>query len=159
MSARELFYTRGPANDGLKLNLFDPRDGKETAHWIRILGRDSDAFRAASDASLRRVREKAPELSGDKKSLARQLEAMWEDEERKLISSLVVEWSFDEPCTHEAVNEFLREAPQIADRINEVAGKRALFLAHALKNSPPTPDTNSGSSAESKEANKPGDSV
>lgn len=122
----EEFYTRTKANEGVKLPLSTP-DGKETDHWLMIRGVDSDAFREAeADAKRSLIQKKA-----DPK------EAML-----SAVSALVSDWSFDKPCTQDAVKDFLREAPQIADSVDKVAGDRKLFFALRSSSSNDSPEEN-----------------
>ena len=109
----EEFYTRTKANEGVKLPLSTP-DGEKTDHWLMILGVDSDVFREAESEAKRSLIQK----KADPK------EAML-----SVVASLVSDWSFDKPCTQEEVKAFLKEAPQIADAVDKVAGDRKLFFA------------------------------
>jgi len=153
---KETFFTRGPANTGIKLPLIDPRTGKETEHWLQILGRDSDVFRKAEADSRRRVVESIRDLEpNDKKGLAAKLEQVEEEETRNLIAVLVAAWSFDDPCTPKNVADFLKEAPQIADAIDQVATKRRLFFEGVSSSSPGTPKPSSDSTSDLTAASKP----
>lgn len=132
------FFTRGPANEGVQLPLYLP-NGEKSEHWVRVLGVDSDAFRAAEAESRRDAfriaaiesrEERASEIAKSK---------------RGLIASLVVAWSFEQPCTRENVEAFFMEAPQIMDAIDMAASKRALFFVGRSSSSQPSPSTSSGS--------------
>lgn len=116
-SYREAF-TRDLHNEGIILELYDPA-WQKTEHWFKILGEDSDAFQAAKAAQRARVLANSdpaakakPESEGDLN--------------RELATALLVEWSFEEPCTRENVVELLKEAPHFLDQINKRAS-RALF--------------------------------
>jgi hypothetical protein len=137
-SSQAQFFTRERANSGIKIPLFLPGGGK-SEHWFMVRGVDSDHFRLAEAASRRRIVD-VMQL----KSEQEQLEAI-EDEKRKLIAELVFGWSFEQPCTHENVVAFLREAPQIADSLDKLSGQRALFFASDSSSSQVTPSNTSDS--------------
>lgn len=149
------FFTRARANAGLRLPLYDPDTGQETEHWIHILGRDSDTFRRAEADSKRRLVEAVKGMDpGNKEAIDSALKKAGDDETLTLIASLVSGWSFDAPCTFEAVKEFLREAPQIADAIDRTAVKRHLFSQGVSTSSTGTPKPNSASTNLSPEGSK-----
>lgn len=122
-SSMEMFFTRGNANKGIKLPLYTP-DGLKTEHWVRILGVDSDSYRAVEHEE----RRKALTLRG--KTEEEITQAMNESSDR-ILSSIIVEWSFEEECNTENKLKFLREAPQIAEQINKFSGDRRLFFVNA----------------------------
>jgi hypothetical protein len=152
VTGMEAFYTRENANIGIQLPLVDPVTGKDTEHWLRIRGRDSDVFRQEEIASLQRVRELF-EKDGSKAS--GKLEEIQATEVRRLNASLVIAWSFDKPCTLETVIEFFKEAPQIADSVSRMAVKRALFTKSVSSNLLDTPKPNSSSTSTLKTQNNP----
>lgn len=115
------FFTRQRAEEGVKIPLIRP-DGKETEHWIKIRGVDSDAFRLA-ELEANRERAKALDLPSQTERDRASLEIR-----TKLLAALVFEWSFAEPCEFNTVVTFLTEAPQIADAINAKAGMRSSFF-------------------------------
>lgn len=114
------FHTRERANEGLRLPLYRP-DGTKSRHWLQVRGTDSDAFRLAETRAKRRV----PDIAANPETRD---EAMRELE-LGCIAALIADWSFDEKLTDDAAIKFLREAPQIADQVNEVAAQRARFFA------------------------------
>ncbi|URA07005.1 hypothetical protein P9A47_gp37 [Xanthomonas phage Elanor] len=132
------FFTRGKANEGLKLPLYLP-DGTKSEHWVQVLGVDSDAFRQA-DAEHRRD---AFRIAGIE-DLGERSRAI-EESKLTLVATLVVAWSFDKPCNVATVSEFFREAPQIMDAIDRAASKRALFFVNRSSASESTPSTSSAS--------------
>lgn len=134
----EAFFTRRKANEGIKLPLWTPQ-GTKSEHWVRIMGVDSDEFRAANAESQRDALRIAQ--MDDKAEQARAIA----DSKRMLVAALVIDWSFDRPCTRESVAEFFLEAPQIMDSIDVAASRRALFFAHGSSSSEPTPSTSSAS--------------
>jgi hypothetical protein len=116
----ESFFTRGRANEGVKVPLYTP-DGQLSKHWLVVRGVDSDAFNHAKTKQTRRIGQIAslPEEERD---------AEIKDATLEMISSLVASWSFDRECTLENIKAFLTEAPQIADKVDEFASKRSLFF-------------------------------
>lgn len=127
----ESFFTRSKANNGIQLPLYLP-DGTKSEHTFTIRGVDSDVFREA-DAEARRNAMDIAQIT----DMTERAEAIKEGKLR-LIASLVMAWTFDQPCTPEAVVNFLREAPQLADAIDQVASRRSLFFAQGLSSSPST---------------------
>lgn len=134
----EAFYTRERANEGIKIPLYLP-DGTKTEHWLRIRGIDSDHFRLAEAESKRDAMRVA--MIEDPLERAKAIA----DAKLSLIAELVISWSFEKECTHENVKEFFRQAPQIADAVDQVASKRALFFAKRSSSSLSTPKPSSGS--------------
>jgi hypothetical protein len=132
----EAFFTRSRANEGVDVPLSLP-DGTPTKHSIRVRGVDSDAFRAADAESRRKTMEAM--LKKDEKAT----ELLIRNEKYLLLSSLVVSWTFDMPCTQENVINFFREAPQIADAIDRLAANRTRFFKDSLTSSTPTPGQSS----------------
>lgn len=128
----EAFFTRQRANEGIKLPLALP-DGTDTDHWIKIRGIDSDAFKAAEAEQRRRVY--AASAEDDKTKLA----AVLADIILENTCALVIEWSFETPCTPENIKKLLKEAPQITDQIDRLASRRALFFSKGSTNSTPSP--------------------
>lgn len=123
------FFTAGPANAGVRVPLFKP-DGTPSDQWLHVHGVDSDAFRNAELAKLRKLRE-----LGSKK-----LSQVEQDNEvrnitRELLASLVSAWSFPEPCTFDNVVNFFRQAPQIEDAVDRFSAKRDNFFKTALTSS------------------------
>ena len=119
----EAFFTREKASLGVKLPLYTPA-GAKTEHWLRIRGIDSDEFRAA-EADARRD---AVRVAGIEDLEERRLAI--QDAQRSLIATLVIDWSFDQECTHENVLKSSGEAPQIQDAVDKAASRRALFLVN-----------------------------
>ena len=134
----EAFYTRERANEGIEIPLYLP-DGTKTEHWLRIRGVDSDHFRLAEAESKRDAMRVASIEDPVERAKAIQ------DAKLNLIAALVISWSFEEECTPENIKEFFRQAPQIADAVDQVASKRALFFAKRSSNSLSTPKPSSGS--------------
>lgn len=134
----EAFFTRELANEGIEIPLYLP-DGTKTEHWLRIRGVDSDHFRLAEAESKRDAMRVA--MIEDPLERAKAIA----DAKLNLIAALVISWSFEKECTLENVKEFFRQAPQIADAVDQVASKRALFFAKRSSSSLSTPKPSSGS--------------
>lgn len=137
-SIMEDFFTRSKANEGVNFPLYLP-SGEKSEHWLRVRGVDSDRFRQAelnSKRDILRIMQIEDEAERDEAVVQSKC---------ALISSLVVAWSFDRPCTPENVQAFFREAPQIMDAVDRAASKRALFFVGRSSNSLPTPSENSSS--------------
>ena len=144
MGAKERFLTREKANAGVKLPLTDPATGKETEHWLLVIGRDSDASRKAELESERALRKRIASIPPkDPRALeAVQKEIEDESPERVVesIASLVIDWSWsdEEACTRENVVAFLKDAPQVADAIDAFTANRVSFFGLAAKTSLPS---------------------
>jgi len=128
----ESFFTRERANEGVTLPLSRP-DGTATKHFIKIRGIDSDAFHQAEANQRRRIYEATAEQDKDK------LAQILSDIRTETQASLVISWSFDAPCTIENVKKLFREAPQIAEEVDRLASRRALFFKTGSTNSSPSP--------------------
>lgn len=131
-NSMESFFTRQKANEGIELPLYLP-DGTKSEHTLRIRGVDSDAFKEAEAKGRRRLLEAASEKNADKLTTASVVNR--ED----MLSSLIIGWSFDQPCTEETKRHLLREAPQIADAIDTCSSRRSLFFKNGSVNSTPSP--------------------
>lgn len=138
MGGMEAFFTRERANEGIEVPLYTP-DGAKTEHWLRIRGVDSDIFREAEANSKRSAFHVA--------SIEDEAERTKAIQEAKLdlIAALVISWSFDEECTTDNVKTFFRQAPQIADAVDQVASKRSLFFGKGSSGSQDSLKANSSS--------------
>jgi hypothetical protein len=130
----EQFFTRQRANDGVELPFTLP-DGTSTKHSLRIRGVDSDVFRLAEAESQRRILEASHEFVNNKSKMAQTMA----DERTRVVASLIISWSFDRPLTTESAVAFLKEAPQIAEQIDQLATRRRLFFRLGSVNSSPSP--------------------
>lgn len=117
----EQFFTADKAAAGIRLPLTDPV-GRQTAHWLHIIGVDSDEFKLHDAATKRR----AVELSSieDETERDKAIMALTRD----LAARLVKDWSFPQPCTHENVVEFFKRAPQVQRSVDISATSRHLFF-------------------------------
>lgn len=142
-TSMEQFFTRERANEGIEIPLTLP-DGTKSKHWIRILGVDSDLFRAAETAEVRAIT--AASMVKDQEKL----DELNRTSKIRLLSTLVIGWSFDMECTQDNVQHFLTEAPQIADAINELSSKRSLFFVNGSSKPSSMQRPNSGSTSSQK---------
>jgi len=125
----EAFFTRERANEGIEFPLDYP-DGRPSPFRLKIRGVDSDAFKAAKADSRRRLLEIA------QRNNKVEIDAIDADAEHvRLISTLVVGWTFPQPFTPDAVFKFLKEAPQIVEQIDRISARRGLFMPKDLKDS------------------------
>lgn len=144
----EAFFTREKANEGIEVPLYLP-SGEKSEHWLRIRGVDSDHFRLAEADS----RRKAIDIATIDDTLERAKAIA--DAKLALIAELVVGWSFEKECTPENVKEFFRQAPQIADAVDQVASKRTLFFGKGSSSSQSTLKPSSASTKGRKGQSKP----
>lgn len=128
MTDMEQFYTLDKANEGRRLALETP-NGKPTEHWLQVRSRLSDEFRGAKAAALQAVAL----VSDDKR------EQVARDAQIAALAALIADWSFGE-CEPEKVRTFLRNAPQIAERVNTFAGDDEVFFASGSAASTTTPE-------------------
>ena len=136
----EQFFITPQAEEGIKVELTAP-DGRETGHWLKVLGSDSQTFRRAHATHQKKRVER---LKDGKKLSAADQRTVEDKAERELVATLVADWSFDEPCTNDNVVAFFKKAPQIMEQVDLVAGQRANFSPVPLKNSDPMPEENFG---------------
>lgn len=132
----EDFFTRDRANEGIELPLFLPGSSEKSGHWLRVRGVDSDEFRTAQVLSQRNLREafdngKVP------------TEKFHIDQKRLLVAALVAGWSFPKEFNQENLIEFLTNAPQIEEAVNQIATRRNLFFKTGSTASTDTPEPNS----------------
>jgi hypothetical protein len=133
------FFTRDIANRGIRVPLFDPETEEDSGEWLYVLGADSDEHRRAMNISQRDLYI----LSKNKQLTEEEKTDRFEDIKRRQIAALVKDWSFDEECTPESVESFLKEAPQITDAIDRVTADRSFFIKAGSKDSEPTPEDSS----------------
>ena len=91
MKDLEGFATAKLAEEGVKIPLRDV-EGKQTEHWIKIRGTDSTHFKKAQSAFRRKVLT-LTELQEQKRKLLKTQRKL-KLKTKKLLSSLVVDWSF-----------------------------------------------------------------
>jgi len=126
------FYTRARANEGVRLTLLDG-NGKATEAWVIVRGLDSDAYRAAHDATNRAMVRLAAAVRENGASAELPADAKADREAAALAErvALVASWNLEGECTPEAVAELLREAPYISDQIYFAAHDRDRFFGES----------------------------
>ena len=137
----EEFFTRDRANEGIKVPLFYP-DGRPSDHHLFVRSKLSDHFRLAEQAAYRKATDIAQIEDQEKQAEA------FHDLTLDTITSLVSGWSFDKDCTPENVKAFLQQAPQIADMVDQLAKKKALFFGSKSNGSKASPESNSSLTSE-----------
>lgn len=129
---KEDFYTKPNSDKGVKVLLM-LADGSPSEHWLMVRGTDSDAFRKAKFEGARAIRDLPANANDWERAAAR------DDVVMNSLVSLIADWSFEEPCTPEAVREFLINAPQIADAVDSAAADRSRFFGSASETSSDMP--------------------
>ena len=144
MKDLEKFATAELSDEGVKIPLIDV-EGNPTEHWIKIKGIDSAAFKSAQGGfrknmlELHELESNNPKTDYSKKK---------EKEMIKLISSLVVSWSFKEdngddfPCEETNIIEVLTKAPVLVEEIDRASARRENFIKRSLKKSVTTQSKN-----------------
>lgn len=111
------------SNDGVKLFLHLP-DGTKTDEFLVVRGADSKIFRNHQARANREKVKLAKKQGQDPAQLARQ----HADIDRRLVATLISDWSFEAECTEENVAKFLADAPQVQTQIDIFAGDRTNFF-------------------------------
>lgn len=132
------FVTRERANEGIKIPL-DTAEGKRSEHWLHIYGVDSDVHLKAKHAHSIKLAE-AVAINDEDERLK-----ITEDALCTMFVPLVKDWSFKDPdlmpegealpCTPENVFNFLKEAPQIREKIDAIVSNRSIFYAYQKRKS------------------------
>lgn len=112
------FYTLEQSNTGKVLYLTE-LDGTKSEDWLRVAGADSDLY----EDGLTAERE---ELSSDDVKRVKAASV-------RLYASLVLEWSFDLPCTKENVLELFMNSPFVRRQVIRFVDERQDFFAAAAK--------------------------
>ena len=116
------FHSRSKANAGKKVFLRTP-DGEITESWVRVVNCDSDVMaKVHSDSRAALVENKMGAKPDPDFASKIALDN---------IASAVVEWSFEEPISKEAVREFLTEAPHIKSDVDDLIYDRKAFFGGA----------------------------
>ncbi len=105
------FYTREMAEKGVKF-LLDLPDGTKSDEWLLVVGAESARYEKAHREVVKLILDGAdPAEQGD-----------------RLLSSLIIGWSFDTDCTPESVLEFFQNSKYIKVDVDRFVVKRANFL-------------------------------
>lgn len=125
MSGPELFHTRARANEGVRLPLYTP-DGSPSDHWLQVRHTWSDAFQEANDVAIAQLQDKLLAAAGNAIAVVKAKR----EAQLRIWSALVCGWSFDTECTPEAVEAWLREAPQIGKVLDTFAADSKRFFGN-----------------------------
>ena len=111
------------SNDGVKLFLHLP-DGTKTDEFLVVRGADSKVFRNHQARANREKIKLTKKQNIDPAQLARE----HADVDRRLVATLVADWSFEGKCDEETIVKFLSDAPQVQTQIDLFAGDRSNFF-------------------------------
>lgn len=111
------------SNDGVKLFLHLP-DGTKTEEYLVIRGADSKVFRTHQ---ARANRDKLDLTKKGKMDPAR-VSGEHASIDRRLVATLIADWSFAGECTEENVAKFFADAPQVQSQVDMFAGDRSNFF-------------------------------
>lgn len=134
----EDFFTVEGAEAGIDLPLYLPT-GEKTDFSIKIRGVDSEKFRIAEAQAKRRAINIA-QISDDDERTKAMLE-----QRVKLAAALVISWNLPEKCNAENIERLFKNAPQLLDMVDSLAGKRSLFFSRKQASSQDGLSKSSGS--------------
>lgn len=126
----EEFFIRDAQNEGINVPLMKP-DGTPSTHSLVLYGHFSDVFQKARREILAAAPAQFKKLKGQQEKR----DELLEENRLLLTAALVKGWSFSKPCSTRQKVEFLRNAPQIADMIDRVAGDQSLFTKESSNGS------------------------
>lgn len=119
---KHAFHSRSASNTPRRMQLHLV-DGTPTDAYFDVVFELSDTFDAARRAYRHLLTENAESKNPDKD---------FADTKRQwLLAHAVVGWSFDEPVTVEAVEEFLQEAPHIFRDLDDLVYDKTRFFGKA----------------------------
>lgn len=136
MDPRDFYLDPEKVAKGVKLPLFGPNN-QITEHWLRVRSIHSEEVQAKLTEEYRTAYESG-EFDPDKP-------VNLKDVTKRIRHLLISEWSFDTPCTPEAVKELLDNNHFIADRVLQKAEGYHLFFPDTATSSSSGPDTSSSS--------------
>lgn len=128
----EAFNVSKLSNEGVELPLTLP-DGTPTEEFLIVGGADSKAFRNHM-ARANRDKLKIVKRTKSKEADPAETTRLTADIDRELVASLIVGWSFAEPCDKVNVCKFLADAPQVQAQVDSFAGNRANFFVKPPQN-------------------------
>jgi hypothetical protein len=129
-SINSLFILKD-AEEGKPMDVLFP-NGQKTGETITVLGADSESFRSAM--AIARRKEIDAMGDGDAKAKPETLAKKQDEIKVELISNLVKDWTFEEPCTKESVMMLFRNAPYILEQIDTFAANRRNFFTNPSTN-------------------------
>ena len=105
------FFTRKESDQGVKFPLEAP-DGSKTNEWLLVAGAESFRYEKAYRDTVKAT------LAGSDSA----------EQGDILLSSLVISWSFEQPCTQDNVATFLKNSPYIKVSLDRFVVNRANFF-------------------------------
>lgn len=118
----EEFFIRDAQNEGIEVPLYRP-DGTKSDHSLVLYGHFSDKFQRVRREIFATAQADFKALKDDPEKRDEALE----ERRLRLTAALIKSWSFPQPCSERQKVKFLRQAPQIAEMIDRVAGEQELF--------------------------------
>lgn len=107
----EEFYTRKLSDEGIKFPLEAP-DGTQSDEWLIVAGVESARYEKAYVDTMKAT-VKGADLT---------------EQSNILLASLVIDWSFEEPCIVDNVVVFLMNVPYIKIDLDRFVADRTNFL-------------------------------
>jgi hypothetical protein len=131
----EMFKLKGRAEAGIPMPILMP-DGTDSGHTMTVRGIDSDTYRRGRAANSRRQAEilsMKPEEGLTDEEFRDQQQDLKHEADIDLLAKLVVDWSFPDEFSAEAVKSLLMESPFIANQVDVFACNRARFFGMPSK--------------------------
>lgn len=118
------------ANAGIEIPVMIPggEQSVQTGELLTVLSTYSERFRKAEANGYRRIRESVREAEAKNEKMD---EKIYEEVALDSIAQLIIEWTYDEPCTTENVKLFLQTNPHMYDTVNRVSADHSVFFASA----------------------------
>lgn len=118
------------ANAGIEIPVIIPGGDKgvQTGELLTVLSTYSERFRKAEADGYRRIREYVRDAEAKNKTMD---DKIYEEVALDSIAQLIIDWTYDEPCTTENVKLFLQTNPHMYDTVNRVAADHSVFFANA----------------------------
>ena len=139
--------TKAAANEGADITLTNPITGEDTDITIRVLGRDSDAFKRVESEQLKRRLEKTRKAKKFSPMSAEEAEEDGFD----LLAACTTAWTNvaldGGPLPFSAANALMvyKRFPWIKEQVDQAIGDRAVFTMPQSAASSNTQDTTSSS--------------
>ena len=138
-SFKEHFLDKDKRSKGVKLPLLD-RDGNISDDYVMVRWGETDEVRAAMDSLKREMAQRLTPVTPDMTPKQKK-QAMADN--AKLTDGMVLNcrcvqvagWSFSEKPTKANVLSFLKERPDIADRIDRASANTKLFFMESGESS------------------------
>lgn len=159
MSSFEKHFTYDQVEGGIELPIMFP-NGKPSKDWVRIRSTLSRTFKRVQAEINRRALSRATkysQVSDPKERLKNEEEEkeIHDEESRELLAALIVDWSFEQPCTKTNKMHFLKMAPQVAEKIDIAATQQSRFFTPPSEDLKTTHEEASNSNVSLSEASRP----